>query len=935
MSEPGELAGQGRTAGTERDHVAEAVAALSDVVYALRLEPDVAFEYVSASVEELVGYTPAEHYADPMLGTKLLDPRDADKLAAATRTGLNVPVEFTVRWRAKDGRTVWTEHRCSKRRREDGSVVLYGAARDVTVEHNLKDHLFDAQNKYRLLAENSSDVVFRIDPGGVMRWVSPNVTALLGWPRMDVVGCGYADFVHADDLPELLAALTGESEARHGHAAGRVRLRRQDGEFRWVDVNVTEVVDVAGNRLGFVGSGTDAQEQAQAAEQLAQVTDQLQLVLDHSADVIMRVRPDGTLLWVSPSMRTVFGWDPAQIVGTAFRLAAPEYRDTMLQVLREAVEARSEAFGSRLEVVCADGSQRWADIRSSLVWADDGELDSVVVSVRDVTDLVDVEELRRAMLDSMLDPHVLLQAVRDDHGTIIDFIYADANKAACEYMQMSWTELTGARLLALLPGQAASGMLKLYAAAVDSGEPLVLDDYPYPHELLQDERRYDIRGVKVGDALSFTWRDVTDRYAATAALADAERHYRLVADNATDAVVVVDLDGQVQWVSPAVERVLGHPPGDVVGSWTLLVHPEDLPLQSRVTDRIRSGSDAVPWEFRAAMASGDFRWVSAITCPVNDEDARLSGVITTLRDIHQQVLDRHALALSEQTFRAAMVGAPQGMAVVGLHGPFLQTNQMLRDLVGYDMAWLTEHRESDLIHTDDLEADLKARDRLLAGTADSDIHEERLVLASGREVWVQHSLALVRDEFGMPMFYVSHYEDITDARAAHIELDYRAHHDPLTGLINRQQLRNRLASILAQPEQQSGMAALLYCDLDFFKTVNDTYGHDAGDVVLQEVATRILGVLRDSDEVARLGGDEFVVVLPHVADAATAEHVADRVRTAVGQPIRAGEDELIITISVGVATATPAIEPHRLLRNADAALYRAKNQGRDRTVVYR
>lgn len=89
-------------------------------------------------------------------------------------------------------------------------------------------------------------------------------------------------------------------------------------------------------------------------------------------------------------------------------------------------------------------------------------------------------------------------------------------------------------------------------------------------------------------------------------------------------------------------------------------------------------------------------------------------MITTLRDIHQQVLDRMALALSEQTFRAAMIGAPQGMAVVGLHGSFLQTNQMLADLLGYDDAWLTSHKESDLVHPDDLESDLMARDRLLS-----------------------------------------------------------------------------------------------------------------------------------------------------------------------------------------------------------------------------
>ena len=136
------------------------------------------------------------------------------------------------------------------------------------------------------------------------------------------------------------------------------------------------------------------------------------------------------------------------------------------------------------------------------------------------------------------------------------------------------------------------------------------------------------------------------------------------------------------------------------------------------------------------------------------------------------------------------------------------------------------------------------------------------------------------------------------------------------------------------PSRLTGTAALLYCDLDFFQVVNDSFGRDVGEVVLREVATRIAGTLSAGAEAARLSGDEFAVVLPHVADIVTAERVAERVRDAVAQPLEVGRESLSITMSVGVAAATPAIKPHRLLRDAEVALHRAKNQGRDRTVVY-
>ena len=507
---PSESADRGEQGSSKFARAAEVAAALPDVVYAMRLEPDTAFEYISPSVEDLVGYTPAECYADPALSSTLLDPRDADKFTASTRAGLNVPVEFTVRWRAKEGWSVWTSHRCHKRRRDDGSVVLYGSVRDVTSERDLTDHLFAAQSKYRLLAENSSDVVFRLEPDGAIRWVSQHVTALLGWPRWDVVGHRVTEFIHGDDAFEIENALSAPEN--YEHAARRLRLRTHDGQYRWLDVSVTAIHDDHGQRVGYVGSGVDAQEQALAALELARVSDQLRLVLENTADVVLQVAPDGTLLWVSPSIRTTLGWDPERILGTRFQLAAPQFREATAEMSRQAIGEHAEGFSCRMQVVCADGSQRWADTRNRLVWSDDGALDSIVVSLRDVTETVEADEKRAAMLDSMLDPHVLLQAVSDAGGAIVDFIFTEANQAACDYMQLVRGDLLGARLLTLLPGLAPSGMFAQYAYAVDSGEPLVLDDRPYLYEVLQDERHYDIRGVKVGDALSFTWRDVTDRH---------------------------------------------------------------------------------------------------------------------------------------------------------------------------------------------------------------------------------------------------------------------------------------------------------------------------------------------------------------------------------------------------------------------------------------
>ena len=422
---------------------------------------------------------------------------------------------------------------------------------------------------------------------------------------------------------------------------------------------------------------------------------------------------------------------------------------------------------------------------------------------------------------------------------------------------------------------------------------------------------------------------------AREALAEAEQRYELIARNATDAVYLVDLGGTIQWVSPAVVRVLGAQPEEVVGKKAeVFIHPEDRSMVQSVREELAEGVEAVRWEFRAKVANDGYRWMSAISSLARDADGKVIGRISTLRDVDQQVKDRWALARSEQTFRMAMAGAPQGMAVVSLDGEILQVNQMFCDLVGYDVDSVMGRQEFDLIHPENIDIDLEVRRRLLAGEIEYDIHEGRLLTRSGRTVWVQHSLALVRGEHEKPVFYVSQYQDITQAHADQVDLKYRAAHDSLTGLINREELSRRAEQTLAQTPRRTGVPALMYCDLDNFKKINDSRGHAIGDQVLQATAERISSVLRGTDQVARMGGDEFVVLLSDVADVEAALAVAEKVRSAVGQPMEIALEPVSITMSIGVALAEPGVKAHQLLREADTALYQAKDQGRDRTVLF-
>ena len=178
--------------------------------------------------------------------------------------------------------------------------------------------------------------------------------------------------------------------------------------------------------------------------------------------------------------------------------------------------------------------------------------------------------------------------------------------------------------------------------------------------------------------------------------------------------------------------------------------------------------------------------------------------------------------------------------------------------------------------------------------------------------------------------------DITERRRLEKELEHRAFHDGLTGLPNRDLLADRLGHALGRTERRGGKVAVLFVDLDDFKAVNDSLGHNAGDDLLVETARRISSCLRPEDTVSRLGGDEFCVLLEDVSGEAEATEVAERIIRALEPPVSSGGEEVTVTVSIGVALGGSGEgRPEALIGDADAAMYRAKGKGKNGYEVFR
>src|SRR3954451_1071409 len=487
-------------------------------------------------------------------------------------------------------------------------------------------------------------------------------------------------------------------------------------------------------------------------------------------------------------------------------------------------------------------------------------------------------------------------------------------------------ELVGVHIAALAPIEDEAGQRDALAE--------VLAGRPVPPTTAERVRRDGTR-VTVSVALSVMRDDRGAVAGASAVIRDMTSHVGLqrevdrqsalftaLSRRSSDVAIVTDPEANILYVSPSVTAVFGYPATGATGlaAWGF-VHRDDLPTVQEAVARVLSRPDGFERvTVRIQDQSGAWRWVEeTITNLVSEPD--IGGLVANLRDVTEQVQAQEELRRSDARYRAIAETALEGIAVIAPSGELLFVNQMLADLLGlplhqgYDagVGSLLGEETARGLTEGTLEVPYEHPD---GGRRTLSVSATPLGLGEGGEVG---TLAMV--------------SDVTAARAAEEELRRRALHDVLTDLPNRALLSDRLHMALARRQRGTGRpVALIFLDLDQFKAVNDSLGHDAGDLLLVEIGRRIQEAVRAEDTVARLGGDEFAVLCEDI-DEADAVLLADRLRHSVARPIALQGQRVLVDASIGIALSPPHDAP-ALLRSADAAMYQAKADGRGRTRVF-
>ena len=800
-------------------------------------------------------------------------------------------------------------------------------------QESVAEALRTSRDRFGALVDNVPGSVFRCEPGSPWKilFMGGETEVSTGHP----VGCFisgdmyYSTQIHPDDLPGI-EAIAYEAIKNHTGWEIEYRVRHCSGAWRWAKLHARAIYGPDGEPQFADGIIFDITASKQAEQDLHALTDNLPVAV-YRYRLEAGDRPN--LMYVSNAVQALFGV-PAEIAmqdpGTLFARVHPDDLPGFITADREA--SRSLAlFSHELRVIHDNGEVRWLYLNSAPQQLADGSF-AYNGFVEDVTS-------RRHAQQQLQQSEAALRRLIDTASEGIWNIDADlrttfVNQSLLDMLGYSAEEMIGRRIDDFLFSEDIAD-LQQQMALRKSGENSRYErrgrckDGSMRWFMVSARAELDEQGRFTGSFAMLS--DITEIHQAREALAERESFLQQIFDTSSAGIFLVDSQGIIIHANRRMADLFHTKVGQLVGSeYVSHVHPRERQVaRQRMQALLGSEVDSVDLERRYWRADGSSFWGHLSGRRFADAQGQQRGLLGVLTDI----TDRHA---SEEELRiaASTFQIQDGILVTDPAGVILRVNQAFSDTTGYSTeeaigktpAMLRSSRH-DTAFFREMWADL-----LQNGKWQGELWNRR---KNGEEYPEWLTITAVRDADQRVTHYVGAFHDITERKAAEDEIRNLAFYDPLTRLPNRRLLMDRLQQGMAATARNGQYGALIFIDLDNFKTLNDTLGHDLGDQLLLAVARRLQSCVRVGDTVARLGGDEFIVMLPGLHSSAQqaatlVENIGEKIIGELNPPFNLGKHEVRSTPSLGI-TLFHAHEAStdELLKRADMAMYQAKAAGRN------
>ena len=857
---------------------------------------------VNAHMEALLGYEPGELTGRNSL--ELTHPDDHDRAATllAEAVGGRRPRGVHDRFRVRRGDVGWVELEIAATNLLDDPAmggILLTALPDDPADPRI--------GWFEAVVRQMADVVEVLDADGRILFAGPGIDQLVGQPAENIVGKRLCDVVSPQASPTLQRWLEDVLARPGQQATASAPMRTADGRYIHVEVQATNLLDdplVEG--VVLVVRDVTERRRIEADARLAA------RLLEASPLAILATDAEGRITSWNPAVERFLGWSASEAIGQTFRSLGGHTAESLDKIYEDLpLLLRGGTVDLEARVATRDGTIIPAYIVASGLLDDDGSFAGFLVLG---VDLRDQDDARQALARTEGRWSALARRARE----LVAILDEDA---VTTYVGPGFASILGYD-----PESLVGTTLRDLLHPEDRGRPGGLDDviagrsqgFQRDYRVRHADGSWRVIEVEVTDQRSERYingfvligRDVTQRVAMEA----ANEHLAAAIDSTGAAVVVVGLDRRVVGWNRGAEQLLGWPTEEAIGST-----PPVVPLDAAAQDAIAAvelGGESCHFDAAAMRRDGTRLLLSVNASPVHDPSGAVVASTWVAFDVtDQRAADREREArAAQQSVIAAVTGRALGGAAVD--DVLAEAARLATSTLGITVtADLHDTPPEGPAEPGTVVCAIEGRDGPI-GT----------LTAVGRQIGegdvaFLHALANVLGT-------------VVDRSRVSDEMRRRALHDDLTNLPNRTLLVDRVDQAIQRGDRRHERLAVLFVDLDRFKRVNDTLGHGAGDAVLVETAARLVGVVRAGDTVARVGGDEFIVLCEDVADDAEAVALADRVVAAVAEPFAVADVEVVVTASVGVVVTADDVAAEALVRDADLAMYRAKQRGRARVETF-
>jgi PAS domain S-box-containing protein len=753
-----------------------------DIVFRLRFSPDFGFDYISAAVKRLTGYSPDEFYDNPSLLIELVDPEDFDRLQQMLAKPTRFGKPILLRWHTRDGRILWVEAKGSFIHDPKGKfVALEGIARDIT-ERILFETALQAENERRqeleTIINKSPVIVIRWKPklGKPVDYISDNISSL-GYKAKDFLEGKllYEDIVHPDDANLISTEVTRHAKAKDEMYRMRYRLVSKKGETRWVDDLTWVVKDDQGNPSYHQGIVTDITEQLRSEQKRIESEQLYSSVVKASPDLVTIVDQQGKIVYISPKARELFHLDSEEewVGHTIYQILAPGSRDRARKDIQAFLNGKTSASES-YEAIRKDGTSVWIEIHSSLLKNNDNTPTSIISIVTDVTRRRETQQA----LEKSEEKYRRIVDTSNEGIWVTDenFSITFSNQRMADMLGYSIVEMIGKRSdFCTFPedrddidrkmAERRRGKSQHYERRYRRKDGSTLWAIVSPNPMIDESKHF------VGTFAMFT--DITERKKIEQALERAESQYQQLVEQ-IPAVTYVDLNDEFAtnlYTSPQIESVIGYTPQEWKQDpslWMRIIHPEDFDRVKAEHKRTNLTGEPFHTEYRLIHKDGHVVWVDdhaeLLPGPAGELD-HWQGVLVDISDRKGREEEaRKNLELFDLALNGADLGFWDWDILVGK----FHFSPRCAEMLGYQSQEIepTVKNWDSMTHPDDLQNVYKVIDEHLQGITESFEIDLRVRTKSGKYIWVQiRGKVVERNKEGTPLRAAGTLRDITYRKA--------------------------------------------------------------------------------------------------------------------------------------------------------------------------